>query len=263
MVIGRDDALADDTEVQVIQSTVPRRAFGRIDALRGFLVGATLVVGAAILGYLTFGTSFLDQFMPPARPAPVEILAGIAAWSFALTAPAGFGLAGAVRLATVLEQATYRPRLTPAARQAPRIMEDWVVATRVRLPDGRIVPEVIVGTFGVAVIEELPPLAAARARGSSWEGRGSNGHWTPMENPLERATRDAERIRRWFADDDQDFVVKVHAALVAPEGALARTPTCAVITEEQIPAWLAALPPQRSLTPDRRDAILKYLRPIS
>lgn len=262
MIIGPGRRLPEDVGVQVIQATSSRPSIERADVVRGLAVGGTLFLGAILLGYLIFGTTFLHQFMPSARPAPVEILTGIAAWSFALTAPAGFGLVGAVRLATVLEQATYRPRPTPAVRWAAHLGDDCVVATRVRLPDGRIVPEVVVGPFGVAVIEELPPAGAARSRGSAWEARTGDGHWVPIENPLERAARDADRIRRWFAEDDRDFVVKVHAAVVAPDTNLARTPACALITEAQIPAWLAALPAQRSLTSDRREQIVERLRPI-
>ncbi len=253
-------AVRKDGHVQIIQSSLPARSFARVDLIRGLLVGGTLFLGAILLGYLIFGTSFLDRFTPSARPAPAEILAGIAAWSFALTAPAGFGLVGAVRLATVLERATYRPRLTPVARQAALLADDWTVAARVRLPDGRLVPEIVVGPFGVAVIEELPPPSAVRTQGGAWEARSGDGRWVVIENPVERTTRDAERVRRWFADDDRDFVVKVHAALVAPEGAITRSSACAVISADQIAAWLAALPPQRSLTADRRERILEQLR---
>jgi len=259
-VIGPEGVVDEDGDVQIIQSSLPTRSFARLDLIRGLFVGGTLFLGAILLGYLIFGTTFLERFTPSARPAPVEILAGIAAWSFALTAPAGFGLVGAVRLATVLERATYRPRLTPVARQAARLADDWTVAARVRLPDGRVVPEIVVGPFGVAVIEEVPPASSTRSRGGAWEARTADGHWVPIEHPVERATRDAERVRRWFAADDRDFVVKVHAAVVAPEGVVARSNTCAVITADQIAPWLAALPPQRSLTPDRRGRILEHLR---
>lgn len=249
------------TAVQVIQSTTFGQPIGRSDVIRGLLVGGALFVGAIVLGFLIFGTPFLSQFTPSGRPAPVEILAGIAAWSFALTAPAGFGLVGAVRLATVLDQATTRPRVTPALRSAAAMGDDCAIATRVRLPDGRLIPELVIGPFGVAVIEELPPAAVSRHRGESWEARTADGHWVPIENPLDRASRDADRVRRWFAGGDQDFVVKVHAAVVAPDDAISRTPSCAVITVEQLPAWLASLPAQRSLTRDRREEILDRLRP--
>lgn len=263
MVIGPRDVRADDVSVQVIQSTRSQPPVARIDAIRGLLVGGILFVGAILLGYLIFGTSFLHQFMPSPRPQGMEILTGIAAWSFALTAPAGFGLVGAVRLATVLDQATARPRLTPSVRMAQHLGDDCVLATRVVLPDGRMIPELIVGPFGVAVIESLPPEGASRNQGMAWEARTHDGRWVAIENPLERAARDAERVRRWFADHDRDFVVKVHAALVTGDASLQRTPGCAVISEDQIPAWLSALPVQRSLTPDRRERILDYLRPAS
>ncbi len=84
-----------------------------------------------------------------------------------------------------------------------------------------------------------------------------------MESPLDRAARDAERVRRWFAHDDQDFLVKVYAAVIAPDTTLPRTPSCAVITKTQIAAWLASLPPQRSLTESRRARLIEDLRAAS
>ena len=251
----------DDAQVQVIQSTRPGPSIGRGDAIRGLVVGGTLFLGAILLGYLVFGTPFLHQFTPSPRPQGMEILTGIAAWSFALTAPAGFGLVGAVRLATVLDRATSRPRLTPAVKMAAHLSEDCVVAARVVLPDGRMIPEIVVGPFGVAIIESLPPEGACRNQGMAWEARTHDGRWVAIENPLERAARDADRVRRWFGDHDRDFVVKVHAALVTNDKAVARTAACAVIAEDQIPAWLNALPVQRSLTADRRERIVGYLRP--
>jgi len=41
---------------------------------------------------------------------------------------------------------------------------------------------------------------------------------------------------------------------------VARTPACVVITPEQIPAWLASLPPARALTVDRRIDVLESVR---
>jgi hypothetical protein len=112
----------------------------------------------------------------------------------------------------------------------------------------------------VAVFEELPPRAASRHTGGRWEVRLTNGRWVPLENPLDRAARDADRVRRWLADDDRDFLVKVYAAVVGEDGTVPRTPTCAVITRDQIPAFLASLPPQRTLTPSRLERIVDHVR---
>ena len=125
------------------------------------------------------------------------------------------------------------------------------MAARVRLPDGRVVPEVVMGPFGVAVIEELPPPHASRHQNGHWEIRHRGGAWVPVENPLDRASRDAERLRRWLADDDRDHVVKVYAAVVAPDGNVARSPTCAVVAPDELAGWIASLPAQRTLNEDR------------
>jgi hypothetical protein len=83
-----------------------------------------------------------------------------------------------------------------------------------------------------------------------------------MENPLERTGRDAERVRRWHGTTERDFVVRVYAALVTADPTLERTGACAVVTPEQVPAWLASLPPARSLSADRRAEIVEQVRTL-
>ena len=77
---------------------------------------------------------------------------------------------------------------------------------------------------------------------------------------LDRASRDAERVRRWLAHDERDYVVRVYAAVVATDPAQPRTPTCAVITASQLEPWLRSLPVQRSLNEARRAQLLAMLR---
>ena len=74
------------------------------------------------------------------------------------------------------------------------------------------------------------------------------------------ATRDAERVRRWIADDDSDFVLKVYSAVVGADPQVARTAGCAVLEPDQLVAWISGLPAQRSLTPIRRERILDIAR---
>ncbi len=124
--------------------------------------------------------------------------------------------------------------------------------------------------FVAVVIHELPRpdiirpaiIRPASAPETSWEIRTSDGWW-PTEHPLDRAARDADRVRRWFADGDLEFVVRVYAAVVAPDGMLARSPAVAVIRADQIREWLAALPGQRSLTVGRRERLLALVRTAS
>jgi len=247
--------------MQVITPHVGRQgpSLGRI-AL-GTLVGATLLIGGFVVAWLAFATPFITSFTPVGRPETTQIVAGMLAWAFALIAPAAFIIAGAARLVAVIESvASARPGPSAVARLADALGEDLVVATRLRLPDGRVIPELVLGPFGAAVIEELPPPGASRHRGDVWEVRGPGRKWTPLENPLDRAVRDAERVRRWLADGDQDFLVKVHAAVIGHDPTLPRTPGCAVITRHQIAPWLASLPPQRSLTSGRRERLVEQIR---
>lgn len=248
--------------MQVIASSrAPRPTALLSTVLAGSMVGFVLLGGGLLLAYLTLGTSFLGQFTPVGRASSTQLVTGAIAWSFALTAPALFAIVGLVRIIGVVELVSaVRPKSARASRLAKALSDEYVVASRVPLPDGRSVPELVIGPFGAAVIEELPPLAATRHNGTAWEVRTSDGRWRAMEHPLDRASRDAERVRRWLEQDDRDHVVKVYAAVVAPEGALERSSTCAVVTPEQLPAWIASLPAQRSLNQSRRERLVELVR---
>ena len=236
---------------------------GRASVLAAFTVGAMLLVSAIGIAMLVFGTGFLERFTPAGRPTTAQLVAGALAWTFALTAPTAFGLIGVVRLTSAVTRArARRPRVTPAVRLAQAIGDDHVVATNLQLPDGsRVVPELVVGPFGAAIIEELPPAGAVISRGiRTWEVRTGDGKIRMIENPFERAARDAERVRAWFDDDERDHVVKVYAAVVGTDPKAARTPSCALITPEQVAGWLLALPPQRSFDTERRERVVRMIR---
>jgi hypothetical protein len=147
-------------------------------------------------------------------------------------------------------------------RVAQVVGDEYVAATDVRLPDGRVVRDLVLGPFGIAVINEMPPRGATRHTGISWEVRRSDGRWSHLENPLERTARDGERVRRWIASTERDFVVKVYAVVVTSDPTVSRTPACAVVTADQIPAWLASMPPARAMTPDRQLELIEQIRSI-
>ena len=226
-------------------------------------VGSALVVSSVVLLYLVFGENFVDRFMPRGRPSTYELIAGALAWTFALTAPAGFGLVGVARLVTAYDRwRARRPRITPALRLRRAIGDDHVVATSVPLPDGsRTLPELVVGPFGAAIIEELPPAGAVMSRGvRSWEVRVGNGAIRTIENPLLLAAHDADRVRAWLSPDDADHILKVYAAVVGTDPRVERTPAVALIAPSQVAEWLSSLPPQKSLDADRREKIVTQVR---
>ena len=240
--------------------TVRATGRARLRLAVGLVAGTVLIAGGLGLGYLMLGTPFLSAFTPTGRPDPGQAALGALAWAVALIAPAAVLVVGAARMATVVDTfLSSRPRRTPASRLAEELGADHVVAARVRLPDGRVIPELVIGPFGAAVVEELPPPRVTRRRGTSWEVRGPRGQWLPFENPLDRATRDAERVRRWAAHEDHDFVLKVYPAVVSSDPTVERTASCAVIAANQIPAWLRSLPGQRSLTETRRARLVELL----
>ena len=232
-----------------------------IAIIGGAVVGVALLCAGLAIAALAFGTSFAERLMTPGRPGPTQMVVGALAWSLALIAPAAFVIIGLARLGSVVERlALTRPQRAHVEAFARNLSDDFVVATKVRLSDGYVIPELVVGPHGVAIFETLPPPSYIRYVGGKWEVRVGRRRWLPTENPLERAARDAERVRRWIAAEDRDFVVKVYAALVVPDNRIQRTSACAVITRDQVPAYLASLPPQRSLTPSRREFIVEQVR---
>jgi hypothetical protein len=263
MVMVLEGRTPDSAAMQVISLRRGQRR-GRTTTTRimlGGVVGAVLLVCGIGLAWLAFATPLLRTFEMPVRPTAGQMALGATAWAIALTGPAACVVLGIARLAGTTERlAGLRPRVGAVSSLAEQLGADYVVAVDVQLPDGRRVPEVVIGAHGVALFEPAPPPAISRHSGGRWEARVQNGRWVPMESPLDRAGRDAERLRRWFAADDRDFVVKVHAALITTDDDLPRSPQCAVITRDQIGPWLASLPPQRSLTPSRRDRLVGLVR---
>lgn len=227
------------------------------------VVGTALLVLALWLVSVVFFTGFLDQYMPSGRATTYQVVTGILAWAFGLTAPGVFALVGLGQLLTARRiRRACRPHLTPANRVARSIGDDCVLAIGLRIPDGtRVVPELVVGPFGVAVIEELPPSSAVMSRGiRSWEVRVGNGKVRTIENPLERAARDAFRVRAWFAADDSENAIEVYAAVVGDDRQVPLHTGCAVIAPNKVADWLASLPGQRSLDGLRRERVLRLVR---
>jgi hypothetical protein len=250
--------------MQVIASNRTRAGRpSRVALVTALVVGVSLVASSAFLLYLVFGANFIDRFMPHGHPTTYELVAGALAWTFALTAPAGFGLVGIARLATAYDRWSARkPRVTPAVRLRRAIGDDHVVATGVRLPDGsRVLPELVIGPFGAAIIEELPPAGAVLSRGvRSWEVRVGSGQIRTIENPLLQAAHDADRVRGWLSPDDGDKVTKVYAAVVGNDPKVERTAAVALLGPSQVAEWLQSLPPQKSFDAARRDSLVKQVR---
>ena len=232
----------------------------------GTLLGALFVTAGLLMAYLTLGTPFVAQLVPDGRTGPGPVGFTMAIWSFALIAGGALLVAGTTRLAmTVARLRSVGGHVSVVGRALQGSNLDLAVVRNVTPSDGRVIPELVIGPFGAVVIHELPRpdvIRPASAPATSWEIRTSDGWW-PTEHPLDRAARDADRVRRWFAAGDLEFVVRVYAAVVAPDGALARSPGVAVIRADQIQDWLAALPGQRSFTVGRRERLLTLVHTAS
>lgn len=246
--------------MQVIAVSASGSLADRVSVARSFAVAILLLVAGIALAWLCLATPLVSNFVPYGRPSPVEIASGILVWGFAIVVPAAFLVMGLARMASLLDAlAASRPsRVTVQLAEA--LGADHMAATDLVLPGGRRIHAMVFGPFGLVVLGDVPPRSATRHVGGRWEIRNDRGRWIPIENPVQRATRDAERVRAWLAADDRDFLVRVHAAIVTDDSTVERSPNCAVVPSAQLAAWLEALPGQRGLTPQRRERLTEMVR---
>ncbi|MFI5042829.1 MAG: hypothetical protein ACHQNA_13460 [Acidimicrobiales bacterium] len=243
--------------MQMISPPRPARQLGSV--VGGTLLGAALVATGLGFAFLVIETPLVSRLLPASGVGSSQLASAIVAWALALIAGAGLSVAGTNQLAATLASVRVAATPGPVVRMLSSLPGDVSVATDVVLHDGRPIPELVVGPFGIAVVHELGPRETIRPIGNSWETRTREG-WVPTEYPLDRVARDADRVRHWLMESDLDFVVRVYAALVTTDSAIPRSPLCAVITDAQIPAWIEALPRQRSLTDGRRNHLLARIR---
>lgn len=224
----------------------PRRSMLMGDSVFGVL----LTAAGLEIAFLALATPFSATLSSTQLSGSGHAATALGISSISLIAAGALLLAGANRLSATLLKVRRHPSPGPAARALAQLADEVTVLGRVVPSQGRAIPELAIGPFGAAVIHALPPPRDVRRAGASWELRTPDG-WRPMDNPLDLATRDAEQVRRWFSTADLDFVVRVYAALVVTDASLPRSAACAVLTADQLPGWIAALPRQRSLTAAR------------
>jgi hypothetical protein len=249
--------------MQIVAARNPTDLGHRVAVVRSVAVAVLLLAAGAALAWLSLGTSLVSGFIPIGRPSALEIAGGIVVWGFAIVVPAAFLIMGVARLAAVIDSlSAQRPRrVTPTLASA--LGPDHLAATDLLLPGGRRVHELVLGPFGIVVLGAVPPPSFSRHMGGKWEVRDERSRWIPIEDPVQRASRDAERVRGWLATDDRDFFVRVYAAIVTEDPRVDRSSTCAVVRPDEMQAWLEALPPQRGLTPARRDHLVELIGSVA
>ena len=249
--------------MQVIAVPTPGSLADRIAVARSLAVAVLLIVAGGALAWLCFGTPLVMAFIPMGRPDTLQVATGIAVWSVAILVPGAFLIMGVARMASILEGlASGRPRRATSTL-VRALGSDHLAATDLVLPGGRRVHEMVLGPFGIVVLGDVPPRSVTRHVGSHWEARGARGRWIPVEDPVQRASRDAERVRGWIAADDRDFLVRVYAAIVSEDRTIERSPTCAVLAPGDLAGWLEALPVQRGLTAARREHLVEMVRRLA
>lgn len=234
--IRRVRAGPHDTRMHITAATVPNRG-GRDSVMGGTVVGGLLVLGGLWLAYVAWSTPVLAAIASAIRPGAGT--PGLPMLAVALALPATFVVVGTNRLARTV--AAIRGTLHGRGDRLSGILPADVVLSRgLILDDDRPAPTLLVGAFGLAAVQESRVVTA---------------------DDMLTATRDAERVRRWLNQNDQDFVVRVHTAVIGPAGTVDRTAGCALITVEQVPVWLASLPRQRSLSDARLARLVKLVTP--
>src|SRR3954471_13253341 len=246
--------------MQVIAVGNPSSSTHRIAVARSLSVGILLLLAGAALAWLSLGTQIVSGFMPYGRPSPLQVAGGIVVWGFAIVVPAAFLIMGVARVAAVVDALPGRRPRKVTPHLASALGPDHMAATDLVLPGGRRLHELVLGPFGIVVLGAVPPASFSRHVGSRWEIRDERGQWVPIEDPIQRASRDAERVRGWLAAEDRDFLVKVVPPVVREDKRVERSATCAVLRPAELSPWLAALPAQRGLNAARREQLVERIR---
>ena len=224
------------------------------------LLGTGLVAAGLGLAFLIVETPLASRLVSGGWTGSGQLPFAAVLLPLGLIAGAGLLVGGTDRLAiTLAALRTPAWNRSPLARALNALPGDVSVVRGVVPYDGRPVPTLVVGRFGVAVVDEIGPADRLRRVDGSWEARHDNG-WAPTEHPVDRVARDAERVRHWLTHGELDFVVRVYAAVVTRDATIRRSPLCAVVTIEQIPSWIEGLPRQRSLNDGRRHVLLARVR---
>ena len=249
--------------MQVIAVNSSGSLADRVAIMRSLAVGVLLLAAGIALAWLCLGTPLVSSFIPYGRPSAVQVASGILVWGCAILLPGAFLTLGLARMAAILDSvAATRPRrVTPQLARA--LGADHLAATDLVLPGGRRLHEMVLGPFGIVALGDMPPRSATRHVGARWEIRDDRGRWVPIEDPVQRTSRDAERVRGWLAANDRDFLVRVYAAIVTDDETIERSPSCAVVAPADLAAWLEALPAQRGLTSQRRERLVELVRDLA
>jgi hypothetical protein len=244
-----------------MQTVSATRSTQRLASIAGrTLLGATLVAVGLGFALLVIETPLVPRLVPSAGSGSSGLTVAVFVWVLALVAGAALSIAGTNRLAATVATVRTGSTAPPSViSMLSGLGNEIAVVAGVVPDDGRPVPQLVVGPFGVVVVHELGPHDVVRPTGYSWERSTPNG-WLPIESPVDRVTRDADRVRHWLTSGDLEFVVRVYAVLVTVDRSIPRSAQCAVIGLEQIPAWFDSLPGQRSLTAGRRDRLLDRIR---
>jgi hypothetical protein len=253
---------AHHAHMQVIHAAGPRRRASAVAVASRFLVGLVVLAAAAGSTVVIATSGMLDELGRLGSSRLEQQLIGTLGWALAFLVPGTIAVLGLATIWRAVDRLPRRRRTRPVAAMAEQMSDDYVVVEDVRLPDGRDVAEIVVGPHGLTVVEELPPARVSRPGSHHWEVRAAGGRWLTIENPLDRAARDGERLRRWLGAHFEDFLPRITVAVVADDERVSRTAEVAVLSAAQLPRFFAAQPVVRQMSADRRARIEALLREL-
>ena len=164
--------------MQSIPHPAPDRHLGRL--VWGTLAGACLVAAGLGMAFLVITTPLVAQLVPGSRSGSSQLSSAVVVWVLAVAAGTALLVAGtnrlAVAVASVRERRASRSVVT---RVMGDLSDEIVVAAGVVPPDGRPIPELVIGPFGVAIVHELDGRDRLRQVGQGWEIRTREGGSRP------------------------------------------------------------------------------------
>ena len=203
--------------MQVIAADTPRSRRDRLAILRSAATGVLLILAGVLIGWLCLGTPLANSFIPDGRPTTFQTALGVMCLGVRDPGP---GRVPGVRLHAHGPHDRSRDIAPAHDRDAdPRPGARSRPPGRDRPPAARRPPDPRARARAVRDprLGDVPPAGVSRHVGSRWEIRGARGRWVPIEAPLDRASRDAERVRGWLSTHDRDFLVRVYAAVVTDD----------------------------------------------
>ena len=223
-------ASPEDADMQILAGNSHVTRADRFAIVRSAFTAVLLLVVGLLIGWLCLATPLVTSFVPQGRPSVAETATGAIAWGLRDRGP---GRVPDHRRRP--DRRDHRHHVCRCARASRRPASRRPSARSTSPRPGSSSPAAGASTSsssgrsGSWSSRWFRRRTSRATSGRRWELRDDRGRWVPIEAPVDRASRDAERVRGWLGGEDRDFVVRVYAAIVTDDKSIERTPACAVV----------------------------------